>query len=58
MAVLINLFPNRIRSSSPKLNFFIKIPVPMAVAAAGVESTFMYELIFSKALEIFDTRVG
>ena len=33
---LINFFPVRIFSSSPKLNFFIKTPVPTATAAAGV----------------------
>lgn len=37
------------RSSSPKLNFFIKTPDPTAIAAAGVEILIIQDSIFSKA---------
>ena len=46
---LINFFPVRIFSSSPKLNFFIKTPVPTATAAAGVDNFKIHPSIFSKA---------
>lgn len=45
----INLFPVRIRSSSPKLNFFIRTPEPTAIAAAGVDIAIIHDSIFSKA---------
>ena len=46
------------RSSSPKLNFFIKTPVPTATAAAGVESFKSQLSMFSKAEFILDTNLG
>ncbi len=39
----------RRRSSSPKLNFFIKIPVPTATAAAGVDILISHVSIDSNA---------
>lgn len=41
--------PVLIFSSSPKLNFFIKTPLPTATAAAGVEICKIHFSIFSKA---------
>jgi len=46
------------RSSSPKLNFFINTPVPTATAAAGVESFKIQPSIFSNAEFIFETSLG
>ncbi len=46
---LISFLPSRILSSSPKLNFFIKIPVPTATAAAGVASFRSHFCMDSKA---------
>ena len=39
-----------IRSSSPKLNFFMRIPVPIATAAAGVASLIIHSLILVNPL--------
>ena len=47
-----------ILSSSPKLNFFIKIPVPMATAAAGVESLIIHSLILVNPLFIVFINFG
>ena len=55
---LIIFFPVRIRSSSPKLNFFIKIPVPTATAAAGVASFISQSLISSNAESSLDINLG
>ena len=46
-------FPIRNLSSSPKLNFFIKIPVQTATAAAGVDNLTSHDSIFEKAVWIF-----
>ena len=54
----ISLFPVLSLSSSPKLNFFIKIPVPTATAAAGVAIFKNQLLILSKALVIVFTSFG
>ena len=56
--LLIIFFPILMRSSSPKLNFFIKTPVPTATAAAGVESFKSQLSMFSKAEFILDTNLG
>ena len=50
--------PVLIFSSSPKLNFFIKIPVLTATAAAGVDSFISHVSIFSKAFTIVETKAG
>ena len=54
----INFLPVLIFSSSPKLNFFIKIPVPTATAAAGVDIFKIQPSISSKAELIFPTSFG
>ena len=51
-------FPVAIRVSSPKLNFFIKTPVPTATAAAGVDNVIIQSSIFSKAFVSFVTNFG
>ena len=56
--LLIIFLPVLILSSSPKLNFFIKIPVPTATAAAGVESFKIQLSILLNALSNFETSLG
>ena len=51
-------FPILILSSSPKLNFFIKTPVPTATAAAGVDNFKSQLSIFSKAELILEINFG
>ena len=51
-------FPVLILSSSPKLNFFIKTPVPTATAAAGVASLINQSSIFEKAESSLDINFG
>ena len=55
---LIIFLPALSLSSSPKLNFFIKIPEPTATAAAGVEILKSQLSIVSKALVIVFTSFG
>ena len=55
---LIIFLPVLSLSSSPKLNFFIKIPEPTATAAAGVEILKSQLSIVSKALVIVFTSFG
>ena len=50
---LIIFLPILILSSSPKLNFFIKTPVPTATAAAGVDNFMIQFSILSNAEFIF-----
>ena len=50
--------PVLIFSSSPKLNFRMKTPVPIATAAAGVASFISQSFILEKALFSFETSLG
>lgn len=56
--LFIIFLPVLIFSSSPKLNFFIKTPVPTATAAAGVASFMSHFSISEKAELSFVTNFG